>query len=88
MKEISADGAYYSEENTTYAEEQNQEIHYTGFPGKKGRYQYERTPDGVRITDLETGQIEFSEQYKPGRYRFRVGDRWHYFTEKDITTSE
>jgi hypothetical protein len=46
-QEISADGAYYSEENETYAKEEDQEIHYTGFPGKPGRFDYERTEDGV-----------------------------------------
>jgi len=34
VREISADGAYYSEENEAYAEEQDKDIHYTSFPGK------------------------------------------------------
>jgi hypothetical protein len=42
-QEISPDGAYYSEANEAYAEEQDKEIHYTGFPGKPGRFDYERT---------------------------------------------
>ena len=32
VQEVSTDGAYYSEENETYAKAQGKEIHYTGFP--------------------------------------------------------
>lgn len=87
-QEISADGAYYSAENETYAKEQEKEIHYTGFPGKPGRYDYERTDDGVVVTDRESGETQLAEEYKPGRYRFRVQDKWRYITDKGIDTAE
>jgi hypothetical protein len=87
-QEISADGAYYSEENEKYAREQEKEIHYTGFPGKPGRYGYERTDDGVVVTDRESGETQLAEEYKPGRYRFRVECKWRYITDKDIDTAE
>ena len=83
-REISADGAYYSEENERYAEAQDKEIHYTGFPGKKGRYEYERTEAGVVVTDSESGETQLAEEYKPGRYRFRDEGKWRYITDKDI----
>jgi hypothetical protein len=86
-QEISADGAYYSEANETYAKEQDKEIHYTGFPGKPGRYDYERTEDGVVVTDRESGETQLAEEYKPGRYRFRVEGKWRYITDKDIATA-
>ena len=87
-QEISADGAYYSEANEAYAKEQDKEIHYTGFPGKPGRYDYERTEDGVGVTDRESGEKQLAEEYKPGRYRFRVDGKWRYITDKDIATAE
>jgi hypothetical protein len=87
-QEISADGAYYSEENETYATEQDKEIHYTGFPGKPGRYDYERTEDGVVVIDRESGERQLAEEYKPGRYRFRADGKWRYITDKDIETAE
>jgi hypothetical protein len=83
-QEISADGAYYSEENEAYAKEQEKDIHYTGFPGKPGRYDYERTDDGVVVIDRESGERQPAEEYKPGRYRFRVHGKWRYITAKDI----
>ena len=68
--------------------EQDKEIHYTGFPGKPGRYDYERTEDGVVVTDRESGETQLAEEYKPGRYRFRVDGKWCYITDKDIDTAE
>ena len=87
-QEISADGACYSEENETYAREQEKEIHYTGFPGKPGRYGHERTDDGVVVTDRDNDETLLAEEYKPGRYRFRVQDKWRYITDKEIDTAE
>ena len=87
-REISADGAYYSEENEMYAKEQDKEIHYTGFPGKPGRCDYERTEGGVLIIDRERGERQLGEEYKPGRYRFRVDGKWRYITDQDIATAE
>jgi len=86
-QEISADGAYYSEENEAYAKEQEKEIHYTGFPGKPGRYDYERTDDGVVVIDRESGERQLAEAYKPGRYRFRANGKWRYITDKDIAAA-
>jgi hypothetical protein len=87
-QEISADGAYYSEENETYAKEQEKEIHYTGFPGKPGRFDYEQTDEGVLIIDRQSGERQLAEEYKPGRYRFRVDGKWRYITDQDIATAE
>jgi hypothetical protein len=87
-EEISADGAYYSEQNELYAKEQEKEIHYTGFPGKAGRYDYERTDEGVVVIDRVSAERQIAEEYKPGHYRFRAEGKWHYFTDKDVDTAE
>ncbi|NEX23374.1 transposase [Thiorhodococcus mannitoliphagus] len=83
-QEISADGAYYSETNEAYAQEQDKEIYYTGFPGKPGQYDYERSDDGVVVIDRQSGERQLAEEYKPGRYRFRVDGKWRYITDKTI----
>ena len=59
-------------------------MHYTGFPGKPGRYDYERTDDGVVVIDRESAERQPAEEYKPGRYRFRVDGKWRYITDKAI----
>lgn len=83
-QEISADGAYYSPANETYAEAQDKDIHYTGFPGKPGRFDYERTADGVVVIDRHSGERQLAEEYRPGRYRFRADGKWRYITDQDI----
>ncbi len=88
VREISVDGAYYSEENERYAQERDKDIHFTGFPGKPGRYDYERTDDGVVVTDRESGETQTAEEYKPGRYRFRADGKWRYIKDKDIDAVE
>jgi len=84
VHELSADGAYYSEANETYAQEQDKAIHYTGFPGKPGRYDYVRSDDGVIVIERQMGERQLAEEYKPGRYRFRVDGTWRYITDKEI----
>lgn len=87
-KEIYVDGAYYSTDNEEYINEGGKEAHYTGFPGKKGRYDYERTDAGIQVKDCNNGMLYLAEEYKPGRYRFFVDGQWQYFTDKNINTSE
>ena len=71
-------------ENEAYAEEQDKDIHYTGFPGKPGRYDVERTDEGVVVIDRHSGERQLAEEYKPGRYRFRADGKWRYITDKTI----
>lgn len=87
-QEISADGAYYSDANEAYAEEHDQDIYYTGFPGKPGRYDYRRSDDGVVVTDRQTGEQQLAEEHKPGRYRFRVDGKWRYLTDKTLDAAD
>ena len=74
-QDISADGAYYSAANEISAEAQDKDIHYTGFPGKPGRFDYERTAEGVMVIDRHSGEGPLAEEYPPGRYRFRTAGR-------------
>ncbi|AGA89808.1 hypothetical protein Thimo_0984 [Thioflavicoccus mobilis 8321] len=83
-QEISADGAYYSAANETYAEAQDKDIHHTGFPDKPGRFDYERTADGVVVIDRHSGAWQLAEAYRPGRYRLRADGKWRYITDQDI----
>lgn len=87
VKEVSADGAYYND-NETYARKQEKAIHYTGFPGKPGRYDYERTDAGLLIINRETGEKQLAEEYKEERYRFPVDGQWRYITDKEIQAAE
>lgn len=83
-QEISADGAYYSETNEAYAQEQGKDIHDTGFPGKPGRYDDQRTSEGVVVIERDSGERQLAEEYKPGRYRFRVDGKWRYIADTAV----
>lgn len=83
-QEISADGAYDSESNEAYAQEQGKALYYTGFPGKPGRYDDARTSDGVAVIGRDSGERQLAAEYKPGRYRFRADHKWRYITDKAI----
>jgi len=78
----------YRIEGEGEGQEEDKEIHYTGFPGKPGRFDYERTEDGVVVIDRRSGERQLAEEYKPGHYRFRVEGKWRYITDKDIAVAE
>jgi hypothetical protein len=83
-QEISADGAYYRESNEAYAQEPGQDIHDTGFPGQPGRYDDERTANGVVVIDRGSGERQLAEEYQPGRYRCRADSKWRSITDKAV----
>ena len=87
-QEISADGAYYSDANEAYAEEHDQDLYYTGFPGKPGRYDSRRSDDGVVVTDCQTGEQPLAEEHQPGRYRCRADGKWRYITDKTLDAAD
>lgn len=57
-------------------------------PGKAGAIHYERTEDGVLVIDRQSGERQLAEEYKPGRYRFRVEGKWRSITDKGIAAAE
>ena len=78
------DGAYNDSANTEYAQEEDKKFHYTGIQGAKGRFIYERTEQGVEVTDRKTGEVLIATQYKIGKYKIITDDKTHYFTVQDI----
>ncbi|NTV12263.1 MAG: hypothetical protein HGA47_16070, partial [Zoogloea sp.] len=40
------------------------------------------------VIDRKSGARQMAEEYKPGRYRFRVDGKWRYITDQDIATAE
>ncbi len=84
VKEVSMDGAYNDGANTEYAQEEDKQFHYTGLQGAPGRFIYERTEQGVEVTDRNTGEVLMATQYKEGKYKIILSDKPHYFTEQDI----
>jgi len=84
VNEVSMDGAYNDSANTEYAQEEDKQFHYTGIQGAKGRFIYERTEQGVEVTDRKTGEVLIATQYKTGKYKIILDDKTHYFTDQEI----
>jgi len=84
VKEVSMDGAYNDADNTEYAKKEDKQFHFTGLQGAPGRFIYERTEQGVEVTDRNTGEVLIAIQYKVGKYKIILSDKTHYFTEHDI----
>jgi hypothetical protein len=84
VKEVSMDGAYNDADNTEYAQEENKQLYYTGLQGAPGRFIYERTEQGIEVTDRNTGEVLIAIEYKPEKYKVILDDKTHYFTEQDI----
>ncbi len=61
--EVSMDGAYNDQSNA-YAKEQDKQFYYSGLQGTPGRFSYERTADGVKVIDQQTGEVQLAQEYK------------------------
>ena len=84
VQEVSMDGAYHDPSNAEYAEERNKQFYYSGLQGTPGRFIYERTDDGVTVTDRKTGEVHIALEYKPGKYKLIIDGKPRYFQEQHI----
>lgn len=69
VKEISADGAYHSQQNDKYVDSNEMDVHYTGFQGAKGRFAFEWRETILIVTDTLTSEIIEAFEHKEGSYR-------------------
>lgn len=85
VQEVSMDGGYHSPDNLAYAQSLNMQFHYGAMQGERGRFLYERTPDGkIDVIDLQTGEVMEAVAYKSGKYRFTVDGKTRYISEQTI----
>ena len=82
--EVSMDGAYNDQSNAEYAKEQDKQFYYSGLQGTPGRFSYERTADGVKVIDQQTGEVQLAQEYKPGKYKIIIDGKPRYFKEQHI----
>jgi hypothetical protein len=88
VKEVSSDGAYHSQENDDYADLNEMEVHYTGFQGVKGRFEFEYGDRDVLVRDTRTGEVMVALETKEGTYRITLHDTGkpvhRYFDQPEI----
>ncbi len=91
IKESYQDGAYHSQDNDKYGEENEKTFYFTGIQGKKGRFEFQRTDDQLLVTDTNTSSTYQADNYKEGKYRIKIeiGEgktQCRYFTDQAIET--
>lgn len=75
---VYADGAYQSPENDVFC--QNIDMVFTGLQGSPPRYDLHMTPDGLLVTDTQTGQCGQATLAK--KIKTSKEDRWFVDTDR------
>jgi len=86
---IHTDGAYHSVEGTEFCEKENINLYLNGIQGKPGQYDLEMTPNGLQVTDSETGEIILAKPAKNNKYSIKTSKGIiRYFTLENIATCQ
>jgi hypothetical protein len=89
VQEASLDGAYQSADNTQWASDLKTTLHYSRMQGQACRHVYDRRPDGIQVTNIQTGEIQLARQLPSGRYRVDFTSRKpHYFQDENVDASQ
>lgn len=91
VEKVYADGAYQSPDNDDFC--QNIDMVFTGIQGAVSRYDLEMTPEGLRVTDTQTGEYLLAtlakklKNSKEDKWFIRTGIDKVYFNQQAIRTS-
>jgi hypothetical protein len=86
-----ADGAYQSPANDQFCEKID--MVFTGIQGSESKYDLELTPDGLQVTDSQTGEsvmavlVKKQKNSKEDRWRIETPNGPYYFSQQAIRTS-
>ena len=86
-----ADGAYQSPANDVCCEDID--MVFTGIQGAESRYDLEMTPEGLLVTDVQTGEhmkavlVKKQKNSKEDRWRITTTNGYYYFNQQAIRTS-
>jgi hypothetical protein len=83
---VHADGAYNSPSNVDYCKSETIELCVNGIQGPKGQYDLNLTPEGLMVTDNNTGQTQRAKAGKNGKWSIRTEKGYRYFCEQEIET--
>jgi len=91
VEKIYADGAYQSPANDNCCE--TIDMVFTGIQGAESRYDLEKTPEGLLVTDTQTGElmqavlVKKQKNSKEERWRITTDKGYYYFGQQAIRTS-
>lgn len=89
IEKIYADGNYHSPGNTFYTHDID--MVYAGIQGGKPRYLLKITPEGLLVTDTETGESQLAKPVQNAieeRWSIKTSKGYRYFNNKNIQTSK
>jgi hypothetical protein len=92
IDKVFTDGAYQSPDNDTFCE--GIDMVYTGIQGAESRYDLELTPQGLLVTDTQTGEqqiaplVKKQKNSKEDRYRLKTDKGYYYFSQQAIRASQ
>jgi len=78
LERVYVDGGYQSPDNDAFC--QDIDMVFTGLQGASSRYDLEMTPDGLLVTDTQTGQFYQASLAK--KIKTSKEDRWYIDTDK------
>jgi hypothetical protein len=91
VEKVYADGAYQSPANDDYCE--NIDMVFTGIQGAVSRYDLEMAPEGLLVTDRQTGEqqqavpVKKQKNSKEDRWRITRSNGYYYFDQQAIRAS-
>jgi hypothetical protein len=91
VEKVYADGAYQSPANDGFCE--NIDMVFTGIQGAESRYDLEMTPEGLLVTDTQTGEhmkavlVKKHKNSKEDRWRITTLSGNYYFGQQAIRAS-
>jgi hypothetical protein len=91
VEKVYADGAFQSPSNDGCC--QNIDMVYTGIQGAESKYDLEMTPEGLLVTDSQTGEhmkavlVKKLKNSKEDRWRISTPTGHYYFSQQAIRTS-
>ena len=84
IENLHADGAYNSEKNQEFTNDENINFYLTGFQGKPGRYDLNLHEGKLQIIDTHTNTEMLVILTKNNKYRIKTENGYRYFTDKEI----
>lgn len=84
LENLHTDGAYNSQTNQIYIQEEKINLYLSALQGQKGRFDLNLTEKGLEVTDMKTNEKQLAIQTKTGKWRIKVDNKIRYFTQKQI----
>jgi hypothetical protein len=91
VETVYSDGAFQSPANDEFCE--NIDMVFTGIQGAESKYDLEMTPEGLMVTDTQTGEqikavlVKRQKRSKEDRWRITTPNGYHYFNQQAIRAS-